>query len=114
MLTDALHELQSGGLTHDIPWIISEYGYSAFGSRAEIDLEGALVNADSVGRFLTVGGDVAYLYGYEPSQPIHETECSDGNNMMFFIDEAGRAGRPTATYWGARLLAQDWAKAGDE
>jgi hypothetical protein len=95
MLTDALNELRAGGLSTEIPWIISEYGYSAFGTRAEIDLEGALVNADSVGRFLTLGGDTAYLYGYEPSQVIHETECSDGNNMMFFTDESGRASAPT-------------------
>ncbi len=114
MLTDALNEVQQGGLTHDIPWIISEYGYSAFGARAEIDLEGALVNADSVARFLTLGGNVAYLYGYEASQVIKETECSVGNNMMFFLDESGRAGTPTAAYWGARLLAQEWVKPGDE
>ena len=114
MMTDALNELQQGGLTHDIPWIISEYGYSAFGARAEIDLEGALVNADSVARFLTLGGNVAYLYGYEASQVIKETECSVGNNMMFFLDKNGRAGTPTASYWGARLLAQEWVKPGDE
>ena len=114
MLTDALNELQQGGLTHDIPWIISEYGYSAFGARAEIDLEGALVNADSVARFLTLGGDVAYLYGYEASHVIKETECSVGNNMMFFLDERGHAGIPTATFWGARMLAQEWVKPGDE
>jgi hypothetical protein len=114
MLTDALGELQQGGLNHDIPWIISEYGYSAFGARAEIDLEGALVNADSVARFLTLGGDVAYLYGYEASQVIKETECSVGNNMMFFLDERGRAGMPTASYWGARILAQEWVQPGDE
>jgi len=114
MLTDALAELQQGGLTHDIPWIISEYGYSAFGARAEVDLEGALLNADSVARFLTLGGDVAYLYGYEASQVIKETECSVGNNMMFFLDERGQAGTPTASYWGARMLAQEWVKPGDE
>jgi len=114
MLTDALNELRAGGLSAEIPWIISEYGYSAFGARAEIDLEGALTNADSVGRFLTLGGDTAYLYGYEPSQAIHETECSDGNNMMFFIDQSGRAGAPTASYWGARMLAEEWVKPGDE
>lgn len=114
MLTDALNELQQGGLTHEIPWIISEYGYSAFGARAEIDLEGALLNADSVARFFTLGGDVAYLYGYEASRVIKETECSVGNNMMFFLDERGHAGVPTASYWGARMLAQEWVKPGDE
>lgn len=114
LLTEALNELQHGGLPADIPWIISEYGYSAFAARAEIDLEGALVNADSVARFLTLGGDVAYLYGYEANHVIKETECSFGNNMMFFFDGSSRAGTPTATYWGARLLAQEWVKPGDE
>jgi len=114
MLTDSLNELQQGGLSPDIPWIISEYGYSAFAARAEIDLEGALLNEDSVGRFLTLGGDVAYLYGYEASHVIKETDCSVGNNMMFFLDDNGRAGTPTASYWGARLLAQEWVKPGDE
>jgi hypothetical protein len=113
LLTDALNELQRGGLTKDIPWIISEYGYSAFGARAEIDLEGALLNADSVGRFLTMGGDAAYLYGYEPGEIIKENECSAGNNMLFFLDEQNRIGKPTATYWGARLLTQEWVKPGD-
>ena len=114
MLTDALHELQEGGLTHDIPWIISEYGYSAFGARAEVDLDGALLNADAVGRFLTLGGDEAYLYGYEASEVINEQTCSSGNNMLFFRDDAGHITKPTATYWGARLLTQEWAKPGNE
>ena len=114
MLTDSLNELQKGGLTHDIPWIISEYGYSAFGARAEVNLDGALLNADSAGRFLTLGGNAAYLYGYEPGEIINEQSCSSGNNMLFFRDDAGHITKPTATYWGARLLAQEWVKPGDE
>lgn len=114
MLTDALEELQRGGLTHDVPWLISEYGYSAFGARAEVDVDGALLNADAVGRFLTMGGESAYLYGYEPSQVIKEQECSSGNNMMFFRDDRGKIIQPTAAYWGARLLTQEWLKPGNE
>jgi hypothetical protein len=34
--------------------------------------------------------------------------------MMFFLDERGQAGTPTASYWGARMLAQEWVKPGDE
>src|SRR5437773_2770793 len=92
LLTDALSELQRGGLTKNVPWIISEYGYSAFGARAEIDLEGALLNADSVGRFLTLGGSSAYLYGYAPAEVIKENECSAGNNMLFFLNGTGHIG----------------------
>jgi hypothetical protein len=114
MLTDALNELQQGSLTHDIPWLITEYGYSAFGARAEVDLDGALLNADSVARFLTMGGETAYLYGYEASEIIKEQECSSGNNMLFFRDDRGHIKKPTATYWGARLLTQEWVQPGDQ
>ncbi len=114
LLTDALKELEHGGLTPEIPWIMSEYGYSAFGARAEVDLEGALLNADSVGRFLTLGGAAAYLYGYEPGEVIKENDCSAGNNMLFFIGADGRITGRTATYWGARLLTQEWVQAGEE
>lgn len=113
-LSDALNELQAGGLSKDIPWVISEYGYSAFGARAEIDIEGALLNEDSVGRFLTLGGDAAYLYGYEAGEAIKENGCSAGNNMLFFRANNNDFGRPTAAYWGARLLTQEWVKPGDE
>jgi hypothetical protein len=114
MLTDALNELQKGGLTHDIPWLMTEYGYSAFGARAEVDLDGALLDADSVGRFLTMGGEAAFLYGYEASEIIKEQECSAGNNMLFFRDDRGNIKKPTATYWGARLLTQQWVQPGDQ
>jgi len=114
MLANALHELELGGLNHQIPWIISEYGYSAFGARAEVDVDGALVNADSVARFLTLGGDAAYLYGYEASEVIKEQECSSGNNMLFFSDDSAHIRERTATYWGARLLTQEWTGAADK
>jgi hypothetical protein len=114
LITSALNELQQGGLSHDIPWMITEYGYSAFGARAEVDLNGAILNADTVGRFLTMGGEAAYLYGYEASQVIKEQECSSGNNMMFFRDDRGHILKPTATYWGARLLTQEWLQPGND
>jgi len=114
LLNHALNEMEQGGLSPNIPWLITEYGYSAFGARAEVDLNGAILNADTVGRFLTMGGETAYLYGYEASQVINEQPCSSGNNMMFFRDDRGHILKPTATYWGARLLAQEWLKPGND
>jgi hypothetical protein len=61
-----------------------------------------------------MGGEAAYLYGYEASEIIKEQECSSGNNMLFFRDERGHIRKPTATYWGARLLAQQWVQPGDQ
>jgi hypothetical protein len=91
-----------------IPWLVTEYGYSAFGSRAEVDLEGALLNAEVVGMFLIMGAERLYLYGYEPNELIEEKDCTWGNNMLFLMDSKARIQYRTATYWGARLLTHEW------
>lgn len=114
MLSDALHEMQRRGLSRRIPWIISEYGYSAFATRAELDIEGALLNADIVGTFLTLGGDQAFLFGYTPGYVNRDFPCTAGNNMLFSMDNDGDIAHRFATYFGARLLTQEWLKPGDE
>jgi hypothetical protein len=108
MLTAALQEMERRGLSRRIPWIISEYGYSAFGTRAEISIEGALLNADIVGSFLTLGGDRAFLYGYTPSEVLHDSPCLPGQNMMFSMNDDGNLTHRFATYFGAQLLTQQW------
>jgi hypothetical protein len=90
---------------------MTEYGYSAYGSRAEVDMEGALLNAEIVGQFFTLGGARAYLYGYEPNELINEKGCSWGNNMLFGLADEGGIEYRTATYWAARLVAEEWAQA---
>lgn len=109
LLTAALAEMQRRGLTRRTPWVISEYGYSAFGTRAEISIEGALLNADIVGKFLTLGGEQAFLYGYTPSEVLPDNPCgTPGQNMLFSMDEDGDITHRFATYFGARLLTQEW------
>src|SRR5207247_6461796 len=107
MLEDSLKEMESCGVSRNIPWIISEYGYSAFAGRAEINIEGALLNADIVGKFLTLGGDQVFLFGYTPSQVLYDS-CSPGNNMLFSMDDVGNITHRFATYFGARLLTREW------
>src|SRR5258705_616117 len=74
--------LRRDGVPADIPWLMTEYGYSVFAGRPEVDIEGALFNADTVGAFLTLGGAKPYLYGYEPNFLQDELKCSWGNLMM--------------------------------
>jgi hypothetical protein len=114
LLVDSLHEMEQRGLSRQIPWIISEYGYSAFAARAELGIEGALLNADIVGKFLTLGGDQAFLFGYTPGYVDRDFPCTAGNNMLFSIDEDGDITHRFATYFGARLVTQEWLKPGDE
>jgi hypothetical protein len=114
LLEDALRDMEQRGLSRQIPWIISEYGYSAFATRAELGIEGALLNADIVGKFLTLGGDQAFLFGYTPGYSGRDFPCTAGNNMLFSMDDDGSISHRFATYFGARLLTQEWLKPGDE
>jgi hypothetical protein len=114
MLKEAIETLRNRGtVPQNIPWIISEYGYSAFADRAEIGIEGALIHADIVGEFLTLGGDQSFLYGYAPDVVIQERDCTAGNNMLFEMDDDGKITHRFATYFGARLLTQEWLMPGD-
>jgi hypothetical protein len=113
MLDNSLAQMRAIGLTRRTPTLITEYGYSAFGGRPEIDVEGALLNADIVCRFLNLGGEQAFLYGYEPNDIIDETGCSRGNNMLFMLAENGRISHRMPTYYGAQLLTQEWAEPGN-
>jgi hypothetical protein len=105
----AFESLRASGVPRSIPWLITEYGYSAYAGQPEVDIEGALLNADIVGAFLSLGGSAAYLYGYEPST-LDKAERRDswGNNTLFLADENRAIVSPVATYFGARMLTKDW------
>jgi hypothetical protein len=110
-LTAALARLEQDGVPATLPRYITEYGYSAYGAQPEVDIAGALFNADIVGTFLARGGARAYLYGYEPNELINEKGCSWGNNMIF-LDRSNDRQAPAklATYYGAQLLTQQWTQ----
>jgi hypothetical protein len=108
-LTDRLEGVRRDGISANIPMVIAEYGYSAFAGRAEVDIEGALLNADIVGRFLMMGGRAAYLYGWEPTLLDKAARCDTwGNNMIFLTDERRRIRDRVATFHGAQLLTREW------
>ncbi|MFL5740670.1 MAG: discoidin domain-containing protein [Flavisolibacter sp.] len=106
MIEKAMKDLRSIEGIKDLPFYISEYGYSAFGGLAEVSIQGALMNADIVGQFLNLGGDKAFLYGLEPNQVQTDFGCAAGNNMLFGMDDDGKIKFKTATYYGALLMKQ--------
>jgi hypothetical protein len=112
LLTKLFTAMRRADPREDIPWIMTEYGYSAFGGRAEIDVEGALLNADAVANFLTLGGEQTFLYGYEPNEILQEVECSQGNNMLFLLGDDGRISHRMPTYYAALLLTHEWTMPG--
>ena len=114
MLQNALARLQSEGLSRRIPWLITEYGYSAFAGQTEMEMPGALLNAEIAAQFLTLGGSGTYAYGCEPSVPIHEVEECDtwGNLALWLADEESQARRPLPTYYAAQMLTEQWVQPG--
>jgi hypothetical protein len=101
---------------HQIPWLITEYGLSAFAGRALVEVPSALLNADIVGDFLGHGGRTAYLYGYSPDVPIAgDSRCAgQGNTMLWEADARGQALWPMPTYFGNELMTKAWTQPDDQ
>ena len=100
--------LRKDGVPADIPWLMTEYGYSVFAGRPEVDIEGALFNADTVGAFLSLGGAKPYLYGYEPNYLQDELKCSWGNLMMLQLSPKSDQLNRLSAYYAAQLLTKEW------
>ncbi|MGA0599090.1 hypothetical protein ACO2Q3_00125 [Caulobacter sp. KR2-114] len=113
-LADTFARLKADGVPADIPWIVSEYGFSAFGGAAEDDLPGALVNAEIAAETLSLGGQGAFLFGYNPNRPWQHGEACVGNGELMILeaDEDGQATWALPAFQGARMLSQDWAGPG--
>src|SRR5438045_1798680 len=103
MLDIALRDIKKNVLPANTPIYITEYGYSAFSGRPEVDIEGALIYADIVGKFLTLGGSKCFLYGYEPAY-LETDGCDWGNNILFALDDNGKIKYRTAAYYGMHIL----------
>ena len=88
-----------------LPLVIGEYNYSVFPCRQEVDLAGALLNAETAAQFLCGGGDAAFYYGYEPNK-LHGSSGSWGNQLMLLARKGGTV--PVATYQALRMLSYDW------
>lgn len=114
-LADSMQGLAEDGAPTDIPWMLSEYGYSSFAGRQEVDLPGAIFDAEAVAQFLTLGGKAAYFYGYEPNILLKEVaNCNTWGNLALFLSDDNRVIRcPLPAYYAARMLTEQWTKPGD-
>jgi hypothetical protein len=115
LLADAVGRFRAEGVPPNFPLLLGEYGFSAYAGRSMVGIESALFTADVVGQFLSLGGNAAFLYGYEPSTPMHEgSACAGYGQMMLF--EAGSRGQalwPMPTYFAVRLVTHEWAQPGN-
>ena len=109
VLERVLARWRAEGVPRSIPWIISEYGWSSYAAEAEVDLEGALFNAEVVAQFLSDGGSAAYFYGLEPEVLMSGDRCASyGNLALFQSDEAHRIRHRLAAFYAAQLVMHSW------
>ena len=90
------------GVPRDIPWIASEYGWSSYAARAEVDLPGAIFDVEFLADFLAHGGSAAYFYGYEPNVLFAE-KCGQYGALALFV-----RGEKVPAYYAAQLVTKEW------
>jgi len=113
MLSIALNNFKNI-LPPDTPKYLTEYGYSAYEGKHEVEIEGALMYADILGKFLESGGNKSFLYGYEPAILQQSYKCAGyGNNILFGLGEDGKINYKTAAYYGAKMITQNWLRPSD-
>lgn len=116
LLEKIMQRQEAAGLPPEIPKVITELGYSAFAGRPEVEMPGAILNAETTAKFLEQGGDTTYFYGLEPNWVFQEEEgkpCNSYGNLMLFQFYDDWKTRPVAAYYGAQLLNSVWVQRGD-
>lgn len=101
MMGRAIGRLRGFGL----PLVIGEFNWSVFPCRQEVDLPGALLNAETAAQFLCGGGDAVYFYSYEPNR-IDQT-CGSWGNQLMLLNGRG-APVPVAAFHALRLVTSQW------
>jgi hypothetical protein len=89
-----------------IPLVVGEANYSVFSCQQEVDLGGALLNAEMPAQFLSMGGSAFYFYSYEPNKLEESYDDSWGNQMMLLQSPQGAV--PLSSFYALRLLTQEW------
>jgi hypothetical protein len=111
MLSTALKNFQNI-LPENTPLYLTEYGYSASEGTTEVEMEGGLMYADILGKFMEMGGSKSFLYGYEPAF-LQQVDCGYGNNMLFGLGDNGKIKYKTAAFYCMQMLTHYWAQPPD-
>ena len=113
-LAASVERIRADGVPTTIPWIITEYGFSAFSGEAEVTMPGALFDADMVAHYLALGGSATYLLGNGPDRlyPPGESCTGFGELMLFGSDTRHQATWPTPAFYALAMLSHDWVMPG--
>jgi hypothetical protein len=109
-LEQSFTNLYKDGVPRDVPVFITEYGYSALSAQPEMEMNGALVNADTAGTFAVLGGSASYVYQLLPGDLEKAPDCESwGNNALFVSKHEGEGTFKSALYYADQLVRDVWA-----
>jgi hypothetical protein len=116
LMANLMAKTTAAGVPTSIPWVISEYGFSPFAGRAMSEVPSALLSADIVGHFLTLGGTTAFMLGYSPGSPANQDfPCAGyGDMMLYEADAQGRAQWAMPMYYAEQMMIRDWGNPADQ
>ncbi|MBY0491324.1 MAG: discoidin domain-containing protein [Gemmatimonadaceae bacterium] len=96
----------------DLPWMLTEIGYSAFAGESEVTLAAAVLFADVIGRGLEHGLTRGYVYRWEPASLQPAPRCGTlGINAMHLVTDDLVLRDSTAMLQAVRLLQREWLPA---
>ena len=112
LITHIMKVWRDDGLPAGLPLLDTET--NAHGGEASVDIFGALWLADSFAGFLSAGGRSTHYYhdlSYSPPHPA----CANswGTYHLFMVDDHYEIQQPTAQFFAAQLLTQEWAEPKD-
>jgi len=98
------------GLPASVPLLVTEYGWSSYVAKEEVEMTGAIFNSEFLADFLAGGGAAAYFYGLEPEPLFREKKpcATPGNLVLFVSDDEHRIVRKVPAYTAARKLMTEW------
>jgi F5/8 type C domain len=113
LITHIMQVWRADGLPPSFPLLDTET--NAHGGEAAVDIFGALWLADSFAGFLSAGGQSTHYYhdlSYSPPHPA----CANswGTYHLFMVNDHYEIQQPTAQFFAAQLITQEWAEANDE
>jgi hypothetical protein len=109
LVTGIMQVWRDDGLPANVPMEITEFNISFDQSVRYMQPYAALWHADFTGTFLGAGGRAAYFYQYEPL-PMYRGPGGWGTFGMFNVDPNYNILQPSAEYFSAQLLTQEWAQ----
>jgi hypothetical protein len=90
-----------------LPIVLGEYNYSAYFTKHEVNLSGAMLNTETIAQFLCTGGQAAYFYAYEPAR-LDQFGGSWGRHIMLLPSKDSDASTPVATFHALRMVSREW------